>query len=230
MTITPTRLIRACGLSAGLAGLLYIVIQFVHPTEELATVTGTAWVVVAAMTLAFGVLGLVGVTGVYLRQVRETGAVGLAGYLLTGLFSLVVTAFSFVEILILPPLAPEAPAFVDSFLSIFSGSGGGDVDLGALSAMSTVSFVLYLLGGVLLGSAVIRAHVLSRGAGALLIVGAACTLLVPLVPHDVGRYAAVPYGAALIWLGYALWTDRQTTSNAASTGSGTADRPSAAIR
>jgi hypothetical protein len=96
--------------------------------------------------------------------------------------------------------------------------------------MSTVSFPLYLLGGVLLGTAVVRAHVLSRGAGALLIVGAACTLLVPLVPHDVGRYADVPYGAALIWLGYSLWTDRQATSTAAPTGSGTAERTSAAIR
>ena len=230
MTVTSSGLIRACGLSAVLAGLLYIVIQFVHPTEELATVTGTAWVVVAAMTLAFGLLGLVGVTGVYLRQVRETGILGLAGYLLTGLFFLVVTAFSFVEILILPPLAPEAPAFVDSFLGIFSGSGGGDVELGALSAMSTVSFALYLLGGVLFGSAVLRAHVLSRGAGVLLIVGAACTLLVPLLPHDVGRYAAVPYGAALIWLGSSLWTARQATSTATSLGSATAERTSAAVR
>jgi hypothetical protein len=216
-------------LSAVLAGLLYIVIQFVHPAEELATVTGTAWVVVATMTLAFGLLGLVGVTGVYLRQVRETGVLGLVGSLLTGLFFLLVTAFSFVEILILPPLAPQAPAFVDSFLGIFSGSGGGDAELGALSALSTVSFALYLLGGVLLGSAVIRAHVLSRAAGTLLLVGAACSLLVPLVPHAVGRYAAVPYGAALIWLGYSLWTDRQATSTAMSPASGSAERTSAAI-
>ncbi len=88
---------------------------------------------------------------------------------------------------------------------------------------------LYLLGGVLLGSAVIRAHVLSRGAGTLLLVGAACSLLVPLVPHAVGRYAAVPYGAALIWLGYSLWTDRQATSTAVPSASGTAERTSAAI-
>ena len=44
------------------------------------------------------------------------------------------------------------------------------------------------------------------------------------------HYAAVPYGAALIWLGYSLWTDRQATSTATSLGSSTAARTSAAIR
>jgi hypothetical protein len=207
VTITTPRLVRAAGLSAVLAGWLYAVIQFVHPAEEVGAVTGTAWVVVGAMTLAFGVLGLVGVTGVYLRQVRETGVLGLAGYLLTGLFFLLVTAFTFAETLVLPPLAAEAPAFVDSVLGIFAGTGG-DVDLGALGAIGAVSFGLYLVGGVLLGSAVVRARVLARGAGALLVLGAACTLVVPLLPHAVGRYAALPFAAALVWLGWSLWAER----------------------
>ncbi|RFU21832.1 hypothetical protein [Geodermatophilus marinus] len=211
MAITTSRLIRACGLSAVLAGLLYIVIQFVHPTEDVAAVTGSAWLIVGAMTLAFAVLGLIGVTGIYLRQVQETGVLGLVGHLLTGTFFLLATAFTFAETFVLPPLVPEAPAFVDSFLGVFADTGG-DVDLGALRAMGGVSFALYLLGGVLLGSAVVRARVLSRGAGALLVAGAACTLLVPLVPHALGRYAAVPYGAALIWLGYSLWTEQRRTA------------------
>ena len=50
MTITSSKLFRAAGLSAALAGLLYVFIQFIHPHEDLATVTTTAWVVVAGLT------------------------------------------------------------------------------------------------------------------------------------------------------------------------------------
>ena len=44
-------------------GLLYIVIQPIHPEENAATVTSNAWVVVAGMTIAMAVLGLLGARG-----------------------------------------------------------------------------------------------------------------------------------------------------------------------
>lgn len=52
-------------------------------------------------------------------------------------------------------------------------------------------------------------RVLSRGAGILLALGAASTLVVPFVPHAAARYAAVPVGLALIWLGYSLWSEQR---------------------
>ncbi len=42
MSITTTRLTRGAGLSAVVAGLLFIVIQLVHPHEDVAAVTTTA--------------------------------------------------------------------------------------------------------------------------------------------------------------------------------------------
>ena len=207
MTVTTTKLIRAAGLSAVAAGLLYIVIQLVHPIEDLSAVTGSAWAIVGYMTLTFSILGLVGVSGVYLRQVEEVGLLGLVGYLLFGVFFLLVTAFTFAEALILPPLASEAPQFVNSFLGIFSGSPG-QVDLGPLGAIGAVSFGLYLIGGSLFGIALFRARVLSRWAALLLTFGALSVLLVPTLPHAVGRYAAIPVGIALVWLGCSLWADQ----------------------
>src|SRR5215212_9159528 len=56
--------------------------------------TGTAWVAVALMTMAMAALGLVGTSGINLRQVRESGLPGLVGYLMFGSFYMVTTAWT----------------------------------------------------------------------------------------------------------------------------------------
>ena len=33
-----------------------------------------------------------------------------------------------------------------------------------------------------------------------------------LLPHALQRYAAVPMGIAMIWLGYSLWSERRRSS------------------
>jgi hypothetical protein len=43
----------------------------------------------------------------------------------------------------------------------------------------------------------------------------ATALLTPaaaLLPHAIQRYAAVPMGITLIWLGVALWTERRSVA------------------
>jgi hypothetical protein len=204
MTITSSHLTRAAGLCAVASGVLYIAIQPIHPEETVAAVSGTRWVVVAWMTGAMAVLGLVGITGIYLRQVRESGVLGLVGFLMFGAFYLLVIAWTIVETLILPPLADVSPRFVDSLNGIFSGEAG-PMDLGAVEALNPVAALLYLVGGSLLGLGVFRAGVLDRRAGLALTVGALAALLAAVLPHDIGRYAAVPLGLAMIWLGYLLW-------------------------
>jgi hypothetical protein len=207
MTIMTSALLRAAGVSAVLSGLLFIVIQPIHPPENAATVTGTAWVVVALMTSAMAVLGLVGVTGIYLRQVRESGLPGLIGYLMFGSFYLVTTAWTFVEVFVLPRIADDAPQFVDDYLGIPAGvSAQGDV--GTLPLLFTVVSGLYLVGGLVLGIAVYRAGILQRGAAALLAVGSVLAVAAAVLPHAVGRYAAVPVGIAMVWLGWSLWSEQ----------------------
>jgi hypothetical protein len=211
MTITTSTLTRAAGVSAVLSGLLFIVIQPVHPPENVATVTGTAWVVVALMTMAMAVLGLVGLSGIYLRQVRESGLLGLIGYVLFGSFYLVTTAWTFVEVFVLPQIAVDAPRFVDDFLGIPAGvSAQGDV--GALPLFFTVVSGFYLVGGLVFGIAVYRARILQRGAAALLAVGTVLSLTAAVLPHAVGRYAAVPVGMAMVWLGWSLWSEQRAST------------------
>ena len=82
MTITTTTLTRAAGLSAVAAGLLFIAVQINHPNLDLAFVTTTEWKVRQTVkVLSWPSLSLVGITGMYLRQVTRTGVLGLIGYL-----------------------------------------------------------------------------------------------------------------------------------------------------
>lgn len=208
MAITTRKLSRGAGVSAAAAGLLFMVIQLIHPEETLANVATTAWTVTHSLGLTMAVLGLVGVTGLYLRQVRESKLLGLIGFMLFGASFVVIAGFQFVEAVVLPQLAHEAPGYVKDFFAVATGaSPNGDV--GALTVANAVSAVTYLVGGVLFGVALYRARVLSRWASMLLAVGTAATISVQVLPHSLDRLVAFPTGAALVGLGISLWRDRR---------------------
>ncbi|RED39935.1 hypothetical protein [Paenibacillus sp. VMFN-D1] len=207
MNITAYRVIRWSGLSAILAGILFIVIQAIHPPELLSSVTTKAWAIVHYMTLAMSLLGLLGITGIYTRQVHAAGWTGLAGFLLFGLFWTATTAFTFVEAFVLPVIAADAPGFVEGYLGIFAGSSAVS-NLGLLPGVAPVGGGLYVLGGLLLGIATFRAGILPRWTAVLLACAAVSTLASSLLPHPLDRVLAVPMGIALMGMGYAVWSER----------------------
>jgi hypothetical protein len=215
MSITTSTLIRGAGISAALSGLIYISIQFVHPADEVASLTTQAWVIVHSLSFGMAVLGMVGLTGIYLRQVRQFGLLGLIGYAMFGLFFILQSAFVFAEAFIAPLVAADAPQFAEDFVGLF-GRHPAVTDLGPLAALPLVGSVVYIVGALLFGIAILRARVLSRGAGILLIAAAAVTPIAgALLPHTLEQLAAIPMGLALIWLGYSLWSNQR--QNAAQT-------------
>lgn len=163
--------------------------------------------------------GLLGLAGLYARQVKEAGWLGLAGYLLFSLFFAHTLAFAFTEAFILPHLATASPTFVESFLGIFNGNPG-EMDLGALPALYAVAGFGYVLGGLLFGIATLRAGILPRWAGGLLAVGAVAPFVLAQLPHPLDRTFAVPVGIALAWLGYALWSERREQAEEPTPGTG----------
>jgi hypothetical protein len=204
MTITTTKLGRASALAAVGAGSLYGLIQFIHPAEDAATVTTPVWTVVSLLTAAMALLGLVSFSGLYLRNVERMGVTGLVGYLLSATFFLIIMGWSFMEVVALPAIAGSAPQFVDDVLAVPHGSEVvGDV--GAAKLVSTVCAAAYLLGLLLFGIALFRAHVVARWAAVLLAVGAVSALLVPMLPHTAQRMMALPVGIALIGIGVSTW-------------------------
>ena len=209
MKTTTSNLIRWTGLAAMAAGIIFAGIQPIHPPDVLASVTTGAWAIIMPLKMVMCLLFLLGMAGLYARQVEEAGWPGLAGYLLFSLSWAINMAYIFAEAFILPVLATAAPQFVESFLGIVNGSPG-DMNIGALPTIYGLSgFVGYMLGGLLFGIATFRAGILPRWPAGLLAVAAALTPAAALLPHEIQRFAGIPVGLAVAWLGYALWTERR---------------------
>jgi len=208
MKVTASSLIRWSGLAALVAGLIFAGIQPIHPPDVVASVTTGEWAIITTLKLAMCLLFLLGIAGIYARQVERAGWLGLAGFLLLTLSWWLQTAFVFAEAYILPELANAAPQFVESFLGIVNPGSPVEMNIGVLPAAYGLLGILYMLGGLLFGIATLRAGILPRWPAGLLAVAAALTPAAALLPHDIQRLAAIPVGLALAWLGYALWSER----------------------
>jgi len=206
MKTTGSNVIRWAGLSAVVGGLIFA--ARIHPPDTLAAVSTPEWVIVHAVGVAMCFLVMLGITGIYARQVNEVGWLGLAGFLLLEVMWMLTGGFQFAEALIVPHLATVAPEFVESWLGVVTGASGG-MDIGALPAVFSAASVCYLVGGVLFGTAIYRARVLPRWAGIALAVGTVAPVGFSLLPHEFLRVAAVPFGLSLAWLGYAVWAERR---------------------
>jgi len=206
MKTTASNVIRWAGLSAVVGGLIFA--ARIHPPDTLAAVTTSEWAIVHAVGVGMCFLIMLGITGIYARQVNEVGWLGLAGFLLLEAMWMLTGAFQFAEVLIVPRLATVAPEFVESWVAVVTGASGA-MDIGALPTIFSVTSVFYLMGGVLFGVATFRAGVLPRWAGAALAVGTVFPVVFALLPHDFLRLAAAPFGLSLAWLGYAVWSERR---------------------
>ena len=160
------------------------------------------------LTIVMAFFGLLGIAGIYARQVEKAGWMGLAGCLLLSLWYVMVTGFTFFEAFILPVLASDSPKYADSFLGIFTGSVG-ETSVGVLAMLWTLLGVVYILGKLLFGIATFRAGILSRWAAALLGLGAVSSPAFALLPQSFAPLAAVPVRLGLALLGYSLWSERR---------------------
>ncbi len=208
MTITSAHLIRWTGLAAVLGGLIFAAIQPIHPPDVVSSVTSGALAIITPLKTMMCLLMLIGVTGIYARQVTRVGWLGLIGFLIFSLAWAITYGDVFAETVILPPLAAAAPQFVDSMLGIGAGRVS-PVDLGVFPTLFALAGGLYMLGGLLLGIATFRAGILPRWAAGLMASTAFLTPAAAVLPHQFQRLAAVPMGVALAGLGYALWTERR---------------------
>jgi hypothetical protein len=211
MTITAANLSRAAGAAAVVAGTIFIAVQINHPPMIVSSVETTQWVVRSGAKVVMSALALAGITGMYLRQFRQTGLLGLVGYLVFAAGYLAMFSVEVIAAAVLPGLAATEPGYVNDILA--SAAGGAPAgDIGGMQTVLSLSGIGYLGGGLLFGIALFRARVLARWAAALLAVGTAGTAALAVLPESFNRPIAVPVGVALIGLGVSLWRNHQDSS------------------
>src|SRR5215218_4115009 len=118
MKVTASSLIRWSGLAALVAGLIFAAIQPIHAPDVVAPVNNGPLGKITPLKTVMCLLFLIGITGIYARQVKEAGWLGLAGFLLLIVCWWLQSAFVFAEAFIAPPLASTAAGFVDGYLGV----------------------------------------------------------------------------------------------------------------
>ncbi|MBI2952983.1 MAG: hypothetical protein HYY30_01620 [Chloroflexi bacterium] len=169
--------------------------------------TAVAWVLLYfyPTSLALNALNLIGlvlsplaITGLYLRQREESGALGAVGYVVGMIAIGLVTGL----------------VYTNTFaLSSLSESQQRDLLAGVTGAAFGASGIVMLVGMILFGAATFRAGVFPRVPAVVLVIGSVPLSLVPLFPPVAISAGAVLFGVALIWLGYRLsWERSQRTA------------------
>ncbi len=194
--MSSSNLIRWSGLSALVGGALIIASDVINavlfPGEQTSQVMlSSTWFTVQILGLVGLALITLGLVGMYACQAQQAGSLGLIAFVIAFAGMLMVFGLSWGEPFLGPLVAEQAPGLLSAEPS------------GALAVGSILSIALFALGWLLFGLASLRAGMLPRGAAMLLIVGA--LLFFVLTSLDLPLYSVVQ-GAALIWMGYALWS------------------------
>jgi len=185
------------------AGVLVVVATLLHPSRETATtiIASEPRLVAAHIVYTFAwLLVLLGLPGLYAAQRGGMGRLGLAGFLtaFTGTYLIAVTGnFGFLA----PVLAKQSPAVLDS-INQYS----------PVLIVNGLAAILFMIGYLLFGIAMIRTATLPRWAGVLVAVGAPTHLLgfgiaqlVSTAAWPIAIVGSMCLGAGLGWTGYRLW-------------------------
>jgi hypothetical protein len=210
MTITANALTRAAGVAAVAAGAIFIGVQIGHPQLDANAIGTTDVFVRDQLKVLMAVLALVGITGMYLSQIRRNGVLGLVGFMVLAAGYLLILCGVYAAAYMLPEIAAANPGYVNDVIAIDTGRGTLEGDIGPLQTVIQFRGFVYLAGGLLFGIALYRAHVLARWAAALLAAGGVLSVVLSLMPDAFYRLLAFPNGIAMIGLGYSLWRTTRT--------------------
>lgn len=181
-------------------GIIYTIVQFIHPDGQIMNVNTRAWFITSMLTLLMSLFAILGLLGLYAKQVKESGWMGLLGVTLWCVFWLTSLIFSFIEAFVLPLIAATSPEFVSGIMGLFD-SVESSISLGVFPFIAIFSGIFYILGGLVFGVATIRAKVLPKLPTLLFTVSSLITVLASFVPYPINRVFAIPMAISLFWLG-----------------------------
>ena len=198
--MSSSNLIRWSGLAAMVGGVLWVILPVVflvsfgdQPGSVAASTT--TWTLVHIFDLLASILIFLGLVGLYARQAEKAGALGLIAFLIAFTGTAMMFSESWANNFVVPVLAEATPELVDTAVTALPGT---------LKVGFMLTFGLFGLGWLLFGLASLQASVLPRGPAILLMVGAVLVTVLFLALEL--PFGFVVFGAALAWMGYALWS------------------------
>jgi hypothetical protein len=204
--VATQKLIRWSAVAWLLSAMTGILSVALVPSDyAVNAVLGSLWTPIHAVLTVSYMLFLFGLVGFYLAQADQAGRPGSIGFVLTFFGTLLLMAQVVVAAWVLPVIAtqPSAPKTAFEMFDL----------AGPLPAFSAVVFAAYVpagIGLVLLGIATMRAGVLPRWAGLLLIIGTVLdfAVLVGAPGELIVKLGDLVFDAAKIWIVYALWVQQ----------------------
>ena|SRR6266700_2201020 len=193
-------LYRTSGIALLLGAVLAIIGNvlgtILFPGNDPHQYSNALWLIVMLLSFIGSLVLLLGLPAVCVRQAERAGWLGLIGFVLTMIGGFLFTGFSLIPLLVLPWLAQTAPKLAAS-----SGPP-------SFFVFFLVASLVFVVGGILLGIAIMRARILPRWAGALILVGAVLNLVsFPLsgaISNILGTVAFVLFAVGIGWIGSTL--------------------------
>jgi hypothetical protein len=198
--MSPRNLIQWSGLASILSGVLLFVFFMLNPARNLATIASNPYVAVHAVGTAATILGQLGIAGLYARQSEKAGVLGLFGFVVCFVGLALTSAEVFLDTYVLPLFVAQG---TEVLLRLVSA--------GPLIPVSQLTSTLFVVGFILFGLATLRAGVLPRWAAVLVIVGSLYGVGRLPLPALGRAVVAAMFAVGLIWLGYALWSEKGET-------------------
>jgi hypothetical protein len=120
-SMSSSNLIRLAGLAALSSGVLAVVVallRLVVDIEDPALATTTSHIIVFLLYLCSTMLLLLGLVGLYTSQSETTGILGLAGFLVAFVGTVLTAGALWFELFITPTLAAADPRLLEAELGI----------------------------------------------------------------------------------------------------------------
>ncbi len=188
--MSSTSLYRFSGISLVLGSVLAVggAVLGIFSSDPTSTITGIG----AIIAFVGATVGILGMPGMYAKQAQRAGVLGLIGTTLLVCYFLILGIFgNALNALILPFIAAHTPLLAKTeppALGIFYQLGG----------------LLGVVGGILLGIATIRAAILPRWAGVVLMVGVVIQFVGDFLRSPLANLGFLLVMIALAWLGLSV--------------------------
>lgn len=205
--MSTKNLIRWNGLISLSAGLLYALGALLHPVGEgLIAIDNPNWISAHLIYWVSILLMHLGLVGIFARQAKHMGWLGLIGFVLAFVGTALVGSIVLVASTILPVIAANSPEIFDLTAT--------------LPDFLIPVFVLgFGLGWILFGFASMRAGILPRWSGLLVAIGVTLFVISEAIPlgtslaHILVTGGDLIFGLGLVWMGYALWSEKRETED-----------------